>query len=253
MLSQLIKNKNDQLAVYFTAGFPELNSTAAILKALDAADVNLIELGLPFSDSLVDGPTIQMSNSQALENGMNLQLLLEQLAAAQPLDTPVILMGSFNPIMQFGVENFLKVAGQSGVSAVILPDLPPEEYEKHYKDQFVSAGIGMCFLITSRSSEERIRYLDSLTTGFLYAVSSDAITGSQLEVNATQQEFFDRLSAMKLENSYLIGFGIRDSETFKMACSNSNGAIIGSEFIRQIAEAEDLVASIEKFVARIRS
>ena len=252
MLSELIRNKKDQLAVYFTAGFPELDSTAAVLKSLDAADVNLIELGLPFSDSLVDGPTIQMSNQAALENGMNLQLLLEQLAAAQPLETPVILMGSFNPIMQFGVEYFLKVAKQSGVSAVILPDLPPEEYEKHYQEKFEAAAIGACFLITSRSSEERIRYLDSLTTGFLYAVSSDAITGSQLEVNATQQEFFDRLSEMKLRNAYLIGFGIRDKATFQMACSNSNGAIIGSEFIRQIGESEDLSASIEEFVGGIR-
>ncbi len=243
------------LSVYYTGGFPELDSTISIAKYLAAAGADIIEIGIPYSDPVADGPTIQMSNKVALDNGMNLHLLLEQVAKIreQKVDIPVILMGYLNPVMQYGVGRFLKDAAKAGVDGMILPDLPVPEYEEEYRSLFEANNLCNTFLISPTTSEERIRKIDAATQGFIYAVSASSITGARGTFAAEQVTYFERLKSLKLRNPFLIGFGISNHETFAKASEYSSGAIVGSAFIDLLRKSKDIEGDINEFVKGLRS
>lgn len=245
------KNKN-LLNVYFTAGFPKKESAAEVLLALQKAGADMIEVGMPYSDPIADGPVIQDSNMIAIANGMTIDLLFKQLKNAQKIiHVPIILMGYLNPVMQYGLEKFCKMAASVGVAGIILPDLPMFEYEHIYKKYFVSNNLSFIFLITPQTSKERILETDKLSTGFIYAVSSNSVTGSTLN-NDGQNEYFKKLSSMKLKNPLMIGFGINDKKTFVNACKYASGAIIGSAYIKAIAKAKSIQMATLAFVKTIR-
>ncbi len=256
-LTQLFKNKKSNiLNVYFTAGYPKRTDTEGIIAALDKAGVDLIELGMPYSDPLADGPTIQESGSKALENGMNLNLLFDQIKSARKTtQIPLILMGYYNQVMQFGDDTFFEKCAEVGVDGLILPDLPLPVYEEKYQKRLADLNIKISFLITPQTPTERIRKIDKLTTGFVYVVSSYAITGSTTGISAEQIAYFKRIEAMKLRNPRLIGFGISDKTTFDIACEHANGAIIGSAFIKALGRAYTEGVSVEvataNFIARV--
>lgn len=244
----------DILNVYFTAGFPERDSTTTIIKSLTEAGVDLIEIGMPYSDPLADGPTIQESGSQALRNGMNLPLLFEQIAAVRKeVDTPLVMMGYLNQVLQYGFDRFLADCQKVGVDGLILPDLPLYEYEQMYREKVEAAGLAISFLITPQTSEERIRKVDELSRGFIYMVSSAAITGAKNTISDHQVTYFERIAALQLNNPRLIGFGISSHETFSTACRYAAGAIIGSAYIKTLAKAQDLRQATMEFVAGIRN
>lgn len=225
------------LNVYFTAGFPERDATLPILRSLQQAGADLVEIGIPYSDPVADGQTIQQSSQCALKNGMSLTLLFEQLAECrQEITLPVILMGYLNPVLQFGVENFCKKCREVGVDGVILPDLPVELFQREYGHIFRRYGVINICLITPLTTEHRIRLIDEQTEGFIYMVSSTAITGSELAITTNTQAYFNRVQSMNLKNPRLIGFGINDYETFSTACQYANGAIVGSAFIRHLQQ-----------------
>ncbi|MGZ3865417.1 MAG: tryptophan synthase subunit alpha [Bacteroidia bacterium] len=241
--------KKGILSIYFTAGFPELNSTMTILKELQDNGVDMVELGMPFSDPLADGPVIQRSSEVALTNGMNLDLLFDQTKnMRREISIPVILMGYLNPLLQYGVEKFLKRASENGFDGLIVPDLPMREYEEIYKSLFEKFGLKNIFLVTPQTSEERVRKIDSLSDGFIYLVSSASTTGIKNEFSAEQQAYFKRISSYNLRNPLLTGFGISNSTTFNQACENTNGAIIGSAFIKALEKGETVsfINSIRK-------
>ncbi len=256
-LTQLFKHKKANiLNVYFTAGYPKCGDTEGVIAALEKSGVDLIELGMPYSDPLADGPTIQESGTKALENGMNLNLLFEQIKSARKTtEIPLILMGYYNQVMQFGDDKFFEKCAEMGVDGLILPDLPLPVYEEKYQKRLADLNIKISFLITPQTSPERIRRIDKLTTGFVYVVSSYAITGSTTGISAEQIAYFKRIEAMKLKNPRLIGFGISDKTTFDTACAHANGAIIGSAFIKALGRAEAEGVSVETatadFVARV--
>ena len=263
-LSHLFNNKKqDILNVYFTAGYPKRDDTEGVILALEKAGVDLIELGMPYSDPLADGPTIQESGAKALENGMTLNLLFEQIKnVRKKTQIPLILMGYYNQVMQFGDEKFLKLCVETGVDGLILPDLPLEVYEQKYQKLLADFDIKISFLITPQTPPERIRKIDKLSTGFIYVVSSYAITGAKTGITEEQIAYFKRIEKMNLTNSRLIGFGISDKETFDIACQHANGAIIGSAFIRVLTKAHiegynfetsggDFSHKIENFVAAV--
>ncbi|MDP4214439.1 MAG: tryptophan synthase subunit alpha [Bacteroidota bacterium] len=231
------RKKENILNVYFTAGYPGLNDTLLIMKSLQDAGAEMIELGMPYSDPLADGPVIQSSSSIALANGMNMQKLFEQLHNfRKQIHLPVLLMGYMNPIMQYGFENFCRDARAAGVDGLILPDLPMFEFEKEYGDVIKKYELDFVFLVTPETEEPRIRQLDRLSSGFLYAVSSSSTTGK----NATlgdQEKYFKKLQTMGLGNPVLIGFGIKDKSSFTKACSFASGAIIGTAFIKILEHA----------------
>lgn len=234
-ITELFKKKNKRvLNVYCTAGFPRLDSTMEVLKALQDNGADLIEIGMPYSDPLADGPVIQASSTKALENGMTIVRLFEQLKALRPtVSVPVLLMGYMNPVMQYGFEKFCEAAAQAGVDGLILPDLPIYEFETEYGPVMKKHNLDFIFLVTPETSEERIRRVDSLSSGFLYAVSSSSTTGKDKDMN-DQQAYFERLSAMGLRNPVLVGFGIRDKASFEAACQHVNGAIIGTAYIKAL-------------------
>ncbi len=242
------------LNIYFTAGYPGLNDTDRIILALEKAGVDLIEVGMPYSDPLADGPTIQQSGQVALKNGMTLPLLFEQLhEVRQQTDIPLVLMGYFNQVMQYGEAKFLEDCQACGIDGLILPDLPIYEYENYYQKQFEDAGLNISFLITPQTSDERIKKVDELSNGFIYMVSNASITGAKNSISSQQIEYFKRINAMELRNPRLIGFGISNHETFSTACAYANGAIIGSAFIRTLKNAgENLEKEIKNFVEMIR-
>ena len=252
-INKLFENKTDHiLSVYFTAGYPSLNDTVAIAKYLDHAGADLIEIGIPFSDPVADGPTIQESNQVALENGMTMKLLFEQLAGLRSEVTiPVILMGYINPVLQFGMKAFCKKCQDVGVDGVIFPDLPIEVYQKEYQSLFEQYGLHNTFLITPQTTEGRIRKIDELTSGFIYMVASASVTGAKSDVSDVQEAYFERIKNMKLTNPKLIGFGISNRNTFESACANANGAIIGSAFINMIKSSTDLEKDITQFCKEI--
>ena len=232
------KNKNI-LNVYFTAGFPALNSTLPIMKSLQDAGADMIELGMPYSDPLADGPVIQSSSAIALANGMTIRGLFEQLKNfRQEIQVPVLLMGYMNPILQYGFENFCRDARKAGVDGLILPDLPMFEFEKEYGSLVKKYKLDFVFLVTPETEESRIRQLDQHSNGFLYAVSSSSTTGSQAALGS-QEKYFKKLQTMKLKNPVLIGFGIKDKSSFTKACSYASGAIIGTAFIRILENAPE--------------
>ncbi len=246
------KNKNI-LSVFFTAGFPTLNSTKSIAKALESASVDMIEIGIPFSDPIADGPTIQDSNRIALENGMSVKLLLEQVKEIRKeVSIPIILMGYLNPVLQYGVEKFFTEAAANGVDGLILPDMPIDEYILSYKELMDSLNLFNHFLISPTSSEARIQKIDAESKGFIYAVSSSSTTGAKRDFTKEQEQYFTRLQSLHLKNSFLIGFGISSHETFSKACQYSSGAIIGSAFIKLLEKSDNLPDDIEAFVKSIR-
>lgn len=242
-ISALFQRKNNKvLNVYCTAGYPAVDSTLPVMQALQQHGADLIELGMPYSDPLADGPVIQASSMQALENGMSISLLLQQLQSMRPdITVPVILMGYMNPVLQYGFEKFCKDAAAAGVDGLILPDLPAFEFETEYGAIIKRYGLDFIFLVTPETSEERIRALDTLTTGFLYAVSSSSTTGKDKNMS-DQEAYFSRLQQMQLKNPVLIGFGIKDKATFTAASNYANGAIIGTAYIKALEQGKTNVA-----------
>ncbi|KAA9042261.1 tryptophan synthase subunit alpha [Ginsengibacter hankyongi] len=246
--------KKNIVSIYFTAGFPELNDTNTILNVLQKHGADLIEIGMPYSDPLADGPVIQHSSMKALQNGMSIKLLFDQLNkysnSPSGVKAPLILMGYLNPVLQYGIEKFCSDAHKAGIDGIILPDLPLHEYEIEYKNIFEKYKLDFIFLITPETSEKRIRKIDALSKGFIYAVSSSSITGSDKDMSA-QEEYFQRLRDMKLNNPILIGFGIKDNKTFLQACKHAAGAIIGTAYIKAIENSNDIEADTEKFLNSI--
>lgn len=247
------KKEKDILNIYFTAGYPALEDTGTIIQALDEAGVDLIEVGMPYSDPMADGPTIQESGTKAIKNGMTLDTLFEQIAEVrQQTEIPMVMMGYFNQVMQYGEERFFKKAAEVGIDGLILPDLPVFEYETLYKDMIEANGLVISFLITPQTSEERVRKIDELTKGFIYMVSNSSITGAKSGISDSQLGYFNRIQEMDLKNPRLIGFGISNYETFRTACNYSNGAIIGSAYIRALAKANDIRQATLEFVKMVK-
>lgn len=231
------RKKENILSVYFTAGYPEVDMTCEIIRELQQQGIDMIEIGIPFSDPMADGVVIQNAATQALRNGMSLRKLFSQLEnIRETIDIPLILMGYLNPIMQYGFENFCKRCREIGIDGMIIPDLPFKDYLEEYKDIADRYDLKIIMLITPETSEERIRFIDENTEGFIYMVSSAATTGVQSSFAADKQKYFERIAAMNLKNPRLIGFGISNRETFDSACRNASGAIIGSQFVKLLAE-----------------
>jgi len=245
------EKKERVLNVYCTAGYPELNSTLKVMKALEENGADLIELGMPYSDPLADGEVIQASSSKALHNGMTIHVLFEQLENFRSeIKIPVILMGYMNPVLQYGFENFCRDAAGVGIDGLILPDLPQYEFETEYGAIIKKYGLDFIFLITPETSEERVKKLDELSTGFLYAVSSSATTGGNTDFD-TVEKYLQRLKSYKLNNPILVGFGIKDKQTFESACKYSSGAIIGSAFIKALENRNDIETTTKEFLNKV--
>ena len=255
-ISTLFKEKKEGIfSVFFTAGFPNLEDTVAIIKELEKNGADLLEIGMPYSDPVADGPTIQMSNEVSLANGISIGKILQQLKdIRKEVSIPLTLMGYLNPVMQYGIERFCKEIEEIGIDGVILPDLPIDLYLDQYKDLFEQHNLSNILLVTPQTSDERIRLIDENTDGFIYLVSSNAITGKKGEISQAQIDYFDRIKAMNLKNPRIIGFGISDNDTFTTACQNAQGAIIGSEFIRSVqgASKEELAERVAAFAKRIK-
>lgn len=246
------KKKNNILNVYCTAGYPTLDSTVPVMKALQDNGADMIELGMPYSDPLADGPVIQASSTKALANGMTIAKLFDQLRGFRhQIYVPVILMGYMNPVMQYGFEKFCKDAADMPIDGLILPDLPEYEFENEYGPIIQRYGLDFSFLVTPETSEERIKKLDSLSTGFLYAVSSSSTTGKDKDMNAVNA-YLQRLQKMKLKNPVLVGFGIKDKQTFDAACQYANGAIIGTAFIKTLENSVNIEQDTKQFLQQIK-
>ena len=252
-LNQLFEsNKDNLLSIYFTAGYPELNTTVAIAEALENAGVDFLEIGFPYSDPVADGPAVQHSSEKALENGMNLNQLFEELKEMRKrVNIPIMLMGYVNPMVQYGIERFCKKAAEVGVDGVIVPDLPMYEYETLYAKYFKENNISNIFMVTPQTSEERIHKIDSLSNSFIYLLSSSSITGKDLKLSNTIEDYYKRVKAMQLKNPFIIGFGITNNDTFTKACEYAQGAIVGSAFVRFLG-TENYLERIPEFVKAIR-
>ena len=252
-LTHLFQKKNKNvLNVYCTAGYPKKNSTVAVMQALQSAGVDIIEIGIPYSDPIADGPTIQNSNAIAIHNGMCIPLLFTQLKQAKKsVQVPIVLMGYLNPVLQYGIQKFCKMAASVGVAGIILPDLPMYEYEHLYKKNFTDNNLSFIFLITPQTSIQRIKLADKLSTGFVYAVSSNAITGSNVKP-IDQNKYFKKIAGLKLQNPFLIGFGINNKKTFANACNYATGAIVGSAYITALAASTDIFKSTINFVKTLK-
>lgn len=255
------QKKKNILNIYCTAGYPKINSTIEVLNALQKYGADMIEIGIPYSDPIADGPVIQNSNMLALKNGITIQKLFDQLknfrtanaisgSEAGNMTLPVILMGYLNPVMQYGIEKFCQAAKDTGIDGIILPDLPLFEFENEYQLLFKKYGLDFIFLITPETSEERIKKIDALSTGFIYAVSSSSTTGNNTDIDQ-QQQYFKKLTKMDLKNPVLVGFGIKDKQTFTDACRYTNGAIIGSAYIKALAEYDNIETATKQFLNKI--
>ena len=241
------------LSIFYTAGYPKLDDTATIARSLEKAGADIIEIGIPFSDPVADGPTIQASNKIALDNGMSVKLLLQQVKEIRKdVKIPIILMGYLNPVLQYGIEKFVEESAANGVDGLILPDMPMDVYQHEYKDLFEKAGLTNTFLISPTTSEDRIKRIDALTSGFIYAVSASATTGAKVGFADEQISYFKRLSSYGLKNPFLIGFGISNKETFSTASSYCAGAIVGSAFINLLKESKSLESDISAFVKSVK-
>lgn len=246
-INQKLQEDKKLLSIYFTAGYPNLNDTIPIIEKLEKSGVDMIEIGLPFSDPLADGPTIQTSSTQALKNGMSTEVLFDQLKdIRKTVSIPLIIMGYFNPILQYGVENFCKKCAEIGIDGFIIPDLPVDVYHEDYQSIFEKYGLINVFLITPQTSDERIRFIDSVSNGFIYMVSTASITGSQSGFGEEQTGYFKRISNMNLKNPQIVGFGIHDKETFGQATQFAKGAIVGSAFIKSLKSVEKI--SLSQFI-----
>ena len=248
-LQHLFTNKTKNiLNVYCTAGYPQLSSTLEVMKALQQSGADIIELGMPYSDPLADGPVIQQSNMVALANGITIEKLFEQLKDfRKEISIPVILMGYMNPVLQYGFEKFCAASVSVGIDGLILPDLPQYEFETEYGPIIKKYNLDFIFLVTPETSEERIRKIDTLSSGFIYAVSSSSTTGNNKAIE-DQEGYFKKLQSMNLKNPTLVGFGIKDKQTFQAACRYSNGAIIGSAFIKALEKSTDVAATTKEFL-----
>lgn len=253
-IRELFTRKSSRiLSVYCTAGFPELESTVDVLLALQENGVDMIELGMPYSDPLADGPVIQKSSSQAIRNGMSIPKLFDQLEDfRKQIHIPVLLMGYMNPILQFGFGQFCKQAAAVGIDGLILPDLPIYEYESEHQASVVDSGLDFIFLITPETSEERIRKVDDLSSGFLYAVSSSSTTGNDKDFERVAK-YLQRLQKMKLKNPVMVGFGIKDKHSFERGCAHAQGAIIGTAFIKALDEGKSVNHQVQTFIKGILS
>lgn len=251
-IDQVFEAKENILNVYFTAGYPTLDDTLCIAQDLEEAGADMLEIGIPFSDPLADGPTIQESSQQALENGMTLALLFQQLETLRAhVSLPVLLMGYMNPILQYGIEAFCEKCETVGVDGVIIPDLPMAEFVNEYRTIFKAKNLHNIFLISPNTSEDRIRLIDQESSGFIYVVSSSSITGAKEDIQKGQVAYFERIKRMGLHHPRLIGFGISNLETFHNACQYADGAIIGSAFINQL-KADASSSNIQTFVKNIK-
>ncbi|GEQ87272.1 tryptophan synthase alpha chain [Patiriisocius marinistellae] len=250
-ISEKLKENKKILSIYFTAGYPSIDDTVSVLEALQESGVDMVEIGLPFSDPLADGPTIQASSTQALKNGMTTQLLFNQLKdIRKKIDIPLVLMGYFNPVLQYGVEDFCKKCQEIGIDGLILPDLPVAEYKEHYQEIFENYGLINVFLITPQTSNDRIKEIDSVSNGFIYMVSSASVTGGTHGFGKSTKDYFKRISEMKLNNPQILGFGISNADTFNSATKYAKGAIIGSAFIKMLSN--EGFKGIKKFIKSIR-
>lgn len=238
-INQLFKTKtNNILSLYFCAGSPTMDGTVSVLQTLEQRGIDMVEIGIPFSDPMADGPVIQTAATKALRNGMSLNLLFSQLKdVRKSVNIPLILMGYLNPVIQYGFENFCKKCVEVGVDGMILPDLPFKDYLEDYKPIADKYDLRIIMLITPETSEERIRFIDEHTDGFIYMVSSAATTGAQKTFDDQKQAYFNRVHAMNLRNPLMIGFGISNKQTLESAQANANGAIIGSKFVQLLDEA----------------
>ncbi len=250
-INQKLNEDKKLLSIYFTAGYPNINDTSKIIQNLEKLGVDMIEIGLPFSDPLADGPTIQESSTAALHNGMNTELLFDQLKdIRKTVSIPLIMMGYFNPVLQYGVEAFCKKCQEIGIDGIILPDLPLDVYQEGYEAIFKKYGLINVFLITPQTSDERIRQIDEASDGFIYMVSSSSTTGAKSGFGDETEAYFDRINEMKLKNPQIVGFGISNSETFNQATKKTKGAIIGSAFIKHLTQ--NGADKIGEFVKGIR-
>ncbi|MDD4696722.1 MAG: tryptophan synthase subunit alpha [Fermentimonas sp.] len=246
------EKKNNILSIYFTAGYPKLDDTVKVIQSLEENGVDMLEIGVPFSDPMADGPVIQSSGSQALKNGMSLKVLFDQLSdIRQTVSIPLVLMSYLNPIIQFGFENYCQKAVKCGVDGLIIPDLPFAEYLESYKSIAEEFGLHVIMLITPETSEERIKIIDRNTSGFLYMVSSASVTGARNSFSEENLAYFRRVNEMQLNNPRLIGFGISNKETFEAACREASGAIIGSKFISLLGSEESIEAAAKQLIISI--
>lgn len=247
------KQKKNILSVFYTAGFPKLNDTIEIACHLERAGAELIEIGIPFSDPVADGPTIQESNKIALDNGMSLHLLIEQVKEIRKTVTlPIILMGYVNPVLQYGMKQFVKDASAAGVDGLIIPDMPLAEFNEHYQDLFEEHNLSNTFLIAPTTSSDRIQQIDRASQGFIYAVSASSTTGAKSDFSAEQISYFEKLKGIHLRNPFLIGFGISNQATFSKACEYGAGAIVGSAFVQLLKASSNLERDIITFVKNIK-
>lgn len=247
------RKSHNILSVYFTAGYPKLEDTAAIIRLLEENGADMIEVGMPFSDPTADGPTIQQSSDIALKNGMTLEVLFKQLKdIRKSVKMPLILMGYINPVLHYGIERFCDQCRDCGIDGLIIPDMPLNEYDAHFRKYFEAAGLHNILLITPQTSEARLMEIDRNSGGFIYMVSSSSTTGAGKKVEDFRTDYFERLQQMNLKNPRLIGFGISDRETFANACKYSSGAIIGSAFIKALQQEGPLESRISGFISTIR-
>ncbi|WP_442844774.1 tryptophan synthase subunit alpha [Leeuwenhoekiella sp. H156] len=250
-INKKLQEDKKLLSIYFTAGYPKLQDTTTVIHELVKAGVDMIEIGLPFSDPLADGPTIQESSTEALKNGMTTATLFEQIKdIRKTVDIPLIVMGYFNPMLQYGVEEFCAKCAEIGIDGLIMPDLPLAEYEMHYKAIFEKYDLKMIFLITPQTADARIRQIDAASDAFIYMVSSASTTGKTSGFSTVQTDYFERIAELQLKNPQIVGFGIKDEETFKAATQTAKGAIIGSAFIKALTA--DGIEGIGRFISTIR-
>jgi tryptophan synthase alpha chain len=250
---RLFQTKKDILSIYFTAGYPALEDSVSIIETLTTSGVDLIEIGMPYSDPLADGPVIQASSTKALANGMTIDLLFNQVEQARKQsNTAIVWMGYYNCILQYGISSFIKKCAAVGIDGLIVPDLPLSEYESLFKEEMEKHGLCISFLVGPNTTEARIRQIDSYSKGFVYVVSDAATTGKSSSFSPSQIAYFSRLQAMQLKNPMVIGFGVHNAENFGNACHYASGAIVGSAFIKTLSEAEVLAPAIQNFVKRLR-
>ena len=251
-INKKLQEDHKLLSIYFTAGYPDFEDTEKIIIDLEKSGVDFIEIGLPFSDPLADGPTIQESSTKALKNGMTTSKLFKQLEnIREKVEIPLIIMGYFNPILQYGVEDFCKKCEETGIDGLIIPDLPVDVYHEKYKELFENYGLRNIFLITPQTSDERIRFIDSVSDAFIYMVSSASVTGSTSGFGEETAAYFKRINGLQLKNPQIVGFGIKDKDTFEQATQYAKGAIIGSAFIKHLNESG--TGNIADFVKNVKA